>query len=120
MHGLDPEKVKEVESRGYLVRDASIYREGDSIEQCDEIVGKVPEPYKQFVKDEAAIDTSALPVARDTPNAPNTLKELQEALLKLGIEIPPAAKKADLLALYEQHIQQQNTDNDDHNDQGTE
>ena len=55
MYGLDPVKVREVESKGYLVRDVSMYRDGDSIEQCDEAAGEVPEPYKQFVRQEEAV-----------------------------------------------------------------
>lgn len=118
MYGLDPAKVQEVEGKGYLVRDVSMYRDGDSIEQCDEAAGEVPEPYKQFVRQEEAVsDTSKDAEGNSTPN---TVKELNEALLKLGVEIPPAAKKAELLALYQQHTQSQNAGDGEQNDQGTE
>ena len=118
MYGLDPVKVREAESKGYLVRDVSMYRDGDSIEQCDEAAGEVPEPYKQFVRqDEAVSDTSKDAEGNSTPN---TVKELNEALLKMGVEIPPAAKKAELLALYQQHTQSQNAGDGEQNDQGAE
>ena len=118
MYGLDPVKVQEVESKGYLVRDVSMYRDGDSIEQCDEAAGEVPEPYKQFVRQDEVVSDTGMDTGENS--TPNTVKELNEALLKMGVEIPPTAKKTELLALYQQHTQSQNAGDGEQNDQGTE
>ena len=118
MYGLDPVKVQEVESKGYLVRDVSMYRDGDSIEQCDEAAGEVPEPYKQFVRQDGVVSDTGMDTGGNS--TPNTVKELNEALLKMGVEIPPTAKKTELLALYQQHTQSQNAGDGEQNDQGAE
>jgi hypothetical protein len=100
---LTPDKVKEAEDQGYCVRDASMYRPGDSIENCDEAAGDVPEAYKQFVKqkDSGAADDKE----EDGNGSPKTVKEYQEALVQMGVEFPPTARKAELEALYNQHKQ---------------
>lgn len=120
---LTPEKVQEVEERGYCVRDARMYFSGDSIENCDEAAGEVPEPYKKFMKKPSnSLDRGAEKVAGGGGDdmSPKTIAELKAALIQMGVELPEKPKLAELKALYEQYKGANGSDNGDVSDQGTE
>ena len=87
---FSPENVKKLREQGYLLRNVRAYHEADAIEVCDEVVGMVPERYKQVYENAEQLDLTKLSVS-----------ELREHLAELGIEFDPKASKAELLKLIE-------------------
>lgn len=83
--------VQKLIREGYTVRDPRAHRAGDTLEVCDKALGDVPDEYKIFAVEESYSGAT-----------PKTAKELKEALIKAGVDVPEEAKKAELEELYKQ------------------
>lgn len=88
---LSKSNVQKLIREGYTVRDPRAHRAGDTLEVCDKALGDVPDDYKIFAAEESHSGAT-----------PKTAKELKEALIKAGVDVPEGAKKAELEELYKQ------------------
>lgn len=88
---LSESNVQKLIREGYTVRDPRAHRAGDTLEVCDKALGEVPDEYKIFAVEESYSGAT-----------PKTAKELKEALIKAGVDVPEEAKKAELEELYKQ------------------
>lgn len=89
---LSESNVQKLIREGYTVRDPRAHRAGDTLEVCDKALGDVPDEYKIFAVEESHSNGAT----------PKTAKELKEALIKAGVDVPEGAKKAELEELYKQ------------------
>lgn len=102
---LSLENVTKLKQQGYVIRDPAAWHADDPIEYCDEAAGDVPLPYKKFIV-QNSIDTDAMSEVNnsiDTDVLPKTNKDLQEALIRKGVEIPKGANKSTLVELYKEY-----------------
>lgn len=86
---FSPENVKKLQGQGWTLRRASAYRPGDSLEECSEVSGDVPQAYLDTEKKA----NGKLTVQLDVETSPALQKALDDA--KAECE-KVAAKNAEL------------------------
>ncbi|WP_298146288.1 hypothetical protein [uncultured Acinetobacter sp.] len=72
---FSPENVKKLQGQGWTLRRASAYRPGDSLEECSEVSGDVPQAYLDAKKKA----NGKLTVQLDVETSPALQKALDDA-----------------------------------------
>lgn len=77
---FSPENVKKLQGQGWTLRRASAYRPGDSLEECSEVSGDVPQAYLDAEKKA----NGKLTVQLDVETSPALQKALDDAKIEIA------------------------------------
>lgn len=105
--GLSDDEAREMERiPGARHRNAAMIDPDAPLEKCDGVAGPaIPDNYADaFPLARALVEDEEEAEETDDPNA-MTVAQLKAALDEAGVEYPATAKKAALVALYEQNIE---------------